>query len=283
MIMVFYAAGISHRKTMKMKIQTSKTIAALLFSAGFMAISASTHGTVIDLINTDTGTTNGAQFNWTPEQPTGTGVIDPFVRVQADGTEQGYNTSGGTPFDEKAGIWTHDIQFSDLQTTAVTISGTQYFQVLLDVNEPGGSKSVISLDRLEFYTSTIGSQTGTDVPALGSLRWSLDGASDSYVLLDATRNNGSGSGDMFAYIPASAFAGVSDSDYIYMFSRFGDQAAADGTTEGGFEEWSLVNNMSPVPEVGALFPIVGLVVAVASTQMLRRRRAGQLERNSLPG
>jgi hypothetical protein len=283
MIMVFYAAGISHRKTMKMKIQTSKTIAALMFTAGLMATSATTHGTVIDLINADTGTTNGAQFNWTPAQPTGTGVIDPFVRVQADGTEQGYNTSGGIPFDDKAGIWTHDIQFSDLQTTAVTVSGTRYFQVLLDVNEPGGSSSVISLDRLEFYTSAIGSQTGTDVPALGALRWSLDGAGDSYVLLDAARNNGSGSGDMFAYIPASAFSGVSDSDYIYMFSRFGDQAAADGTTEGGFEEWSLVNNMSPVPEAGALFPIVGLLVAVASTQMLRRRRAGQFERNSLPG
>lgn len=283
MIMVFHAAGISETRNHKMKIQTSKNIAALVFTAGFMAISVPTNGTVIDLIGADTGTTNGAQFNWTPSQPTGTGVIDPFVRVQADGTEQGYNTSGGIPFDDKAGIWTHDIQFSDLQATAVTVSGTQYFQVLLDVNEPGGSSSVISLDRLEFYTSATGSQTGTDVPALGSLRWSLDGAGDSYVLLDAARNNGSGSGDMFAYIPASAFAGVSNSDYIYMFSRFGDQAAADGTTEGGFEEWSLVNNMSPVPEAGALFPIVGLVIAVASTQLLRRRRAGQLDRDSLPG
>jgi hypothetical protein len=271
------------RQNTKMKIHTSNSIAALICAAGFIATNATTHGTVIDLIGGDTGSTNGAQFNWTPSQPTGTGVIDPFVRVQADGTEQGYNTSGGTPFDDKAGVWTHDIQFSDLQTTAVTVSGTQYFQVLLDVNEPGGNSSVISLDRLEFYTSATGSQTGTDVPALGSLRWSLDGAGDSYVLLDAARNSGSGSGDMFAYIPASAFAGVSDSDYIYMFSRFGDQAAADGTTEGGFEEWSLVNNMSPVPEAGALFPIVGLVIAVASTQLLRRRRAVQLARNSVAG
>ena len=154
-----------------MKIHTSNSIAALICAAGFIATNATTHGTVIDLIGGDTGSTNGAQFNWTPSQPTGTGVIDPFVRVQADGTEQGYNTSGGTPFDDKAGIWTHDIQFSDLQTTAVTVSGTQYFQVLLDVNEPGGNSSVISLDRLEFYTSATGSQTGTDVPALGSLRW----------------------------------------------------------------------------------------------------------------
>jgi hypothetical protein len=88
---------------------------------------------------------------------------------------------------------------------------------------------------------------------------------------------------MFAFIPVSAFAGVSDKDYIYLFSRFGDQMAADGTSEGGFEEWSLVHNMTPVPEVGALFPIVGLVAAVGLTQLLRRRRVAQLRSDSSNG
>jgi hypothetical protein len=55
--------------------------------------------------------------------------------------------------------------------------------------------------------------------------------------------------------------------------------AADGTSEGGFEECSLVHNMAPVPELGALFPIVGLVAAVALTQLLRRRRVAQLRSN----
>ncbi|MGI8891057.1 MAG: hypothetical protein ACR2G0_09795 [Chthoniobacterales bacterium] len=197
-------------------------------------------------------------------------MIAPFVRVQADGIEQGYNTSGGTPFDEKAGIWTHGIQFSDLQSTAVTINGSQHFKLLLDVNEPGGSKSVISLDQLQFFTSAVDSKTTTDVASLGTPRWSLDGAGDSYILLDASRNNGSGSGDMYAYIPASSFAGVASSDYVYMYSRFGDQISADGTTEGGFEEWSLATNLSPVPEMSALFPIVGLMAAVGSTHLLRR-------------
>ena len=31
----------------------------------------------------------------------------------------------------------------------------------------------------------------------------------------------------------------------------------------------------PVPEMSALFPIVGLIVAVSCTQILRRRRAAQ--------
>ncbi|MEO8439814.1 MAG: hypothetical protein ABI540_06275 [Spartobacteria bacterium] len=249
---------------------------ALLAAIGAFA-TPSAWATVVDLTGSNaSGTANGAQFYYTPEQPTGTGVIQPFVRIQANETEQGYNTSGGTPFDEKAGIWTHDITFSDLQSTATTLNGTTYYQLLLDVNEPGGGKSLISLDEIQFYSSTVGSQTTTNVASLGTLRWSLDGGGDSYVLLDASRNSGSGSGDMFAYIPASAFAGVSDSDFIYMFSRFGDQMAADGTTEGGFEEWSLVGNMPAIPEMSALFPIVGLIAAVALTQILRRRRIAQV-------
>jgi hypothetical protein len=244
-----------------MKVAVS--LAAVVFASACPA-------TVVDLTQNDSGSINDALFYFSSKQPTGTGVIDPFLRVQNDPQEQGYNTSGGTPFDDKAGIWTHDIQFSDLQTTKVTVNGTAYYQLLLDVNEPSGNKSVISLDSLQFYTSDTGSKTTTDLSQLGTLRWSLDGKEDSYVLLDASRNNGSGSGDMYAYIPASAFSGVSNSDFIYMYSRFGDQVSADGTSEGGFEEWSLV--ASPVPEVGALFPIISVIAAAGATSLLRRRR-----------
>lgn len=174
-----------------------KTTAALV-AAGLATFSLAANATVIDLTGSnDSGSVNGAQFDWTAAQPTGTGVLDPFVRIQANVTEQGYNTSGGEPFDDKAGVWTHDVQFSDLQTTEVTIGDTAYFKLQLDVNEPGGDKSLISLDRLEFYTSSTGGQTTTDVASLGTLRWSLDGSDESYVLLDAARNSGSGSGDMF--------------------------------------------------------------------------------------
>src|SRR5947207_15526960 len=97
-----------------MKNHNVKRIAVSLAAAAALALSAAANATVIDLTgNNNSGTTNGAQFRWTPGQPTGTGVIEPFVRIQADGTEQGYNTSGGTPFDEKPGTWTHDIRRSD--------------------------------------------------------------------------------------------------------------------------------------------------------------------------
>src|SRR5438128_3887736 len=81
------------------------------------------YATVVDLTGSnDSGAINGAQFVFTTPQPTGTGVIQPFLRVENTPIEQGYNTSGGTPFDDKAGPWTHDLTFGDLQTSTSTLA-----------------------------------------------------------------------------------------------------------------------------------------------------------------
>lgn len=255
-----------------------RNFTAALIAAGMLTIASLAQATVVDLINNDQGTVTNqygtAIFQFTQPQPTGTGVIDPFLRVQANGTEQGYNTSGGTPFDDKAGIWTHDIKFSDLQSTAVLVNGITYYKILVDLNEPNGTKSTISLENLQFYTSATGSKTTTDLSQLGTLRYSLDtSTSNNSVSFDAARNNGSGSGDAFIYIPASAFAGTNPNDFVYMYVNFG---SADETTAGGFEEFALVRNLTPVPEMSSLFPIVGLLVAVGSTHVLRRRRMAKV-------
>jgi len=50
-----------------------------------------------------------------------------------------------------------------------------------------------------------------------------------------------------------------------------------GPSQGGFEETALIRGLAPVPEMSALFPIVGLLVAVGSTSILRRRRAAQVK------
>jgi hypothetical protein len=258
-----------------------RNFAAALVAAGMFAVASLAQATVVDLINNDSGTITNqygtAIFEFTQPQPTGTGYIDPFLRVQASPTEQGYNTSGATPsspFDDKAGIWTHDIQFSDLQSTTVTVNGTSYFKILVDLNEPNGAKSTISLENIQFYTSATGSKTTEDLSQLGTLRYSLDTAGgDNTVTFDAARNHGSGSGDAFLYIPTSAFAGTNANDFVYMYVNFGN---ADMTTAGGFEEFTLVRNLAPVPEMSALFPIVGLLVAVGSTSILRRRRMSKV-------
>ena len=256
-----------------------RNFTAALVAVGMLAIASASQAVIVDLINNNSGTiTNSygtAIFQFTTPQPTGTGVIQPFLRIQATGVEQGYNTSGGTPFDDKAGPWTHDLRFSDLRSTAVAVNGQTYFKIMVDLNEPNGQgRSTITLDSLKFFSSSTGGATTTNISQLGTLRYDLDAGGDNQVLFDAGRNHGSGSGDAFFYIPASAFAGVGDNEFIYMYVKMGD---SDDTTAGGFEEFTLVRNMTPVPEMSALFPIVGLLVAVGSTHILRRRRAAQVK------
>ena len=90
-----------------------------------LAISSTrvTAATIIDLATNDSGSANDAFYIWTDAQPTGTGVIDSFVRVQGNGTERGYNHSlgGNEPWDTKSGLFTHDIQYEDLVTRIAAI------------------------------------------------------------------------------------------------------------------------------------------------------------------
>ena len=140
---------------------------------------------------------------------------------------------------------------------------------MLDVDEPGGSKSLITLDQLQFYTSKVGSQATSNVGSLGTLRYTF--SSGDSVILDASRNHGSGSGDMYAYIPTSDFAGTKTSDFVYLYAHFG----TTDNSQAGFEEWALVS-AAPIPEMNALFPIIGLFALAFATQYLRRRHARQL-------
>src|SRR5438477_13052725 len=87
----------------------------------------------------------------------------------------------------------------------------------------------------------------------------------------ASRNDGSGSGDMYAYIPTSDFAGSKTSDFVYLYAHFGNTDAS----QAGFEEWALVN-VAPIPEMNALFPIIGFFALAFVTQHLRRRHAREM-------
>src|SRR5262249_815755 len=115
------------------------------------------------------------------------------------------------------------------------------------------------------------SLTTTDLSQLGTLRYSF--STGDQVLMDASRNNGSGSGDMLAYIPVSAFAGTAMSDFVYMYFLFGN---SDKESNGGFEEWTL--GVNPIPEGRTFFPIIGLLAAVFSTRFVRRRQLAQVSK-----
>lgn len=208
-----------------------------------MAVAAPSQATsVLNLTGLgSSGMINNARFQQFSTQPTGTGLIDSFVRIQNTGTERGYNTDGTVQFDTKVGTWTHSIQVG--AAPLVTIGGVSYREFLLDINQincPPGN--YISLDALEVYTATTGNLAS--YPNLGTKVYTMDTASvDSSVKLDYNLNAGSGQGDMLFYLPSSL---VSNSTaYLYLYSQFGLLNPAND----GYEEWATRQSASAlIPE-----------------------------------
>lgn len=245
---------------------------AVIAAGMLVGFSSAANATVVNLGSSGSGSIDGALFETGNIHPAGTGVFDPFLSIQRSPWEQGYNSSTGNFDTKREPQWNHEIRFSDLQQT--TINGVAYFGFAVDVNEPnGGSKAYISLDGLSLWTSsTIQNSTSTDRNGffngtLGTLRYDLGANSVRYN----DQQSGSGTSDINIYIPVSYFAGTKPTDFVYMYQRWGNTQSSDG----GFEETRLIAGITPVPEMNALFPIVGLIVAVGATHLLRRRRVAK--------
>lgn len=212
-------------------------LAALLT---FVVSVAPARADIIDLTKAGSfGVANGGIYVQTDPQPTGTGNLDPFVRIQMTGTERGYNTDARpVEFDTKdQNQWTHSLNLSSL--TPETINGTSYYKFLLDINEIGNDAgSLLSLNDVKVYLGDSASLTGYNdgfgVHSVGV--YDLDSAStDNTVELNYKLNHGSGSGDMFLYIPTANFQGFgSQFQWVYLYSAFGNPNQSDA----GFEEWA---------------------------------------------
>jgi PEP-CTERM motif-containing protein len=202
-------------------------------------------------------------------QPTGTGVYQPFLRIQANPSEEGFNTDFKPfPLDDKnPSNFTHSVQWNTLST--ITIGSTDYYSFQLDANEQQNStRSLISLDQLKIYTASD--------PALSTLTgltplYNLDGTSDQTVFIDTALKPGSGTDDLTLYIPKSFFSGVNGTDYMYFYSQFGlsdgiDPGLASGAT---FEEWRADQAPSAVPEPATMVLLGGGLLGMAG---LRRRK-----------
>lgn len=236
------------------------------------ALLSTSQAVVLDLGSNGSGSINGALFEVGSIHPAGTGVFKPFLSIQDSPWEQGYNSSAGNFDTKREPQWNHEIRFSDLQVTV--INNQSYFGFAVDVNEPNGqSKAGISLNGLSVYTSaTLQNNTSTNGSgffngSLGTRRYDLGANS---VLYD-DQHRGSGESDINIFIPTSFFAGSQPNDYVYMYQRWGNTDA----TEGGFEETRLIAGIAPIPELSSFFPIIGLMVAVFATTILRRRNVAR--------
>ena len=186
------------------------------------------------------GTINQAIFRQFDAQPTGTGVIDSFVRLQSQGAkasvEHGFNTDGPLQFDEnKSRQFTHALRLGDVPE--VNIGGVKYREFLLDINQKS-SQPYLSLDELRLYVGDAPDWTNYDL-LNGTLAghapvYNLDEGGDHWVKLDVRLNPGSGKGDMLLYVPSSRF-GIDPAAYVYLYSKFG----LNYMPSAGFEEWAV--------------------------------------------
>jgi hypothetical protein len=220
------------------------------------------------------GTINGAYFEVGSLHPAGTGVFEPFLTIQNNGVEQGYNTSGSpTQFDEKRQPnWTRPLLTSTLWPVTAP-NGVRSYEFMLDLNEIATAKGLISLDEVQIYQGAAGNYTHldlvnhkfTDANAVSQLKYDMDlGNPGNTVLLNYNViGKGSGSSDLNVYIPISMFD--PSLPYVYLYSKLGSYGP-DYAANAGFEEWRAVTPLpsSAVAGVALLLVLVPFGRPVAS-------------------
>ncbi|MER9655078.1 hypothetical protein NKJ26_16395 [Mesorhizobium sp. M0152] len=169
----------------------------------------------------------------------GTGNYDSFLRLQATGIEEGFNTDeNGNILDNKSSF-TNDLQYGDIQS--INIGGVDYIEFRLDLNESNNqANGDISLTGLDIYLSGAGA-TLADYTADFAGFTSVFHLSADQLLIDA--NHGSGTDDYRVLIPVSVFtaAGATAGSYVTLFSSFSG-------SNGGFEEWRTTTAPGSVPD-----------------------------------
>jgi hypothetical protein len=192
--------------------------------------------------------------------PTGTGLIDPFLRIHRQGSEQGYNTDyrnsgkGGPGTNLLDDItdpnFTNSITVGQVREVMldgsgniVSTGGELYREFRLDLGEPGNDSAdsgLVNFSRLQFFLSSsrtehIVGDTWNNTLGGATLVYNLDGGSEGdidFTLRDLT--SGNGALDYAVYVKSSLL-GTDTSKYLYLYSAFGTPPpGADGT----FEEWS---------------------------------------------
>jgi hypothetical protein len=192
------------------------------------------------------GVINGAIFQQV-DTPSSDPLL-PFVRIDADGVEQGYNTDARPlQYDERPNrSVTRSLLLTDVPL--VNIGGVNYREFVLDINQTRANPR-LSLDELRIFLGDTGDLSGyrprTDTLAGQTAVYDLDASDNNRVVLNANLNRGGTSGDMRLYVPDQLFVGGS---YVYLYSKFGQRHAANG----GVEEWSVRPVTSPPPTLGSI-------------------------------
>lgn len=191
-------------------------------------------------------TDQGARVSYIPssgdDQSSGTGNFDPFVRLQGDPAQSGYNTDGALQFESKGGKWTHAILASDIPVVdcdGLGGSTALCYQLFVDINE-GNSSKQISLNEVEIWFTTDQFLTGyvkpTGFPTGATLQYDFSGE----ILINDV-NQGSGRGDLLYLVPLAGLDTPTAGTYFLLYSEWsGTTAGPEFNSDGGFEEWKVL-------------------------------------------
>lgn len=260
---------------MKNKLRNTLLSVSAVAALGLGSIPSISQATItLDLSGATTdGFINGAYFSTNYIQAAGSGVIDSIVRVSTNQpVVQGYNTTENNVFDTGAtDTFNHAITLG--LVPIFNIGGVDYRQFALDINQTG-KDPLLSLDEIQLFVggtanSNVETFTGGILDHDGTMVYRLDAGADNGVLLDYSKNAGSGSGDMFFYAPNSLFAGFGAGADVTLYSKFG--ATPPHGNNDGYEEWYIQKPRdNQVPEPGTMLLLGAGILGLG---IMRRKKA----------
>ena len=243
-----------------------KKLATLLLTA----LLGSSSGFAAEIVLTSgSQSLNGAIFEVYGAGSSGTGVINPFLRLHdvgnGDNIERAYNS--GYPqnnfppgfinqpgFDPVGGNFTYNITLGDVGKE--TIGGTDYRTFLLDLNETNnGSNNQISLSQFKIFLDADSDLVWTSFPDdafFDRLVYSLDSNGDNTAVLNDLFS-GSGKYDVKIRIPDSMFVNAPATAYLYLYAQFEGLTIGNNSydgPDGGFEEFAALNTFGGPGPVG---------------------------------
>src|ERR1044072_7705040 len=195
------------------------------------------------------GSINGAVFmtglyGLVPDQ------LSTFLEIRHNGVEQGYNTDGALPQDQRdVQNATHSVLLAEIPIVVGdgshgTIEGVAYHEFRLNINEAGNAKQYLSLDPLQIWQEEAGNLTNFTAGSgfagahTNFLAYDLDAGTDRWIgLKEGANGNGSNQTEFTILIPDSFFINDPSHRYVTLYSKFGQQAGWDADSSS--EEWGL--------------------------------------------